>query len=48
VSVDGEVTDMPTPLHYRVRRGGLKVIRPMSVATEPGFVLVIEETPTRQ
>ena len=48
VSVDGEVTDMPTPLHYRVRRGGLKVIRPMSVATEPGFVPVTEETPTRQ
>jgi diacylglycerol kinase family enzyme len=28
VSIDGEVTDMPTPLHYRVRRGGLKVIIP--------------------
>lgn len=28
VSVDGEVTDLQTPLHYRVRRGGLKVIVP--------------------
>jgi diacylglycerol kinase family enzyme len=34
VSVDGEVTDMPTPLHYRVRRGGLKVIRPAALAPE--------------
>lgn len=28
VSIDGEVTDLRTPLHYRVRPGGLKVIRP--------------------
>jgi diacylglycerol kinase family enzyme len=28
VSIDGEVTDLRTPLHYRVRQGGLKVIRP--------------------
>ena len=28
VSIDGEVTDLRTPLHYRVRRGGLKVIMP--------------------
>ena len=28
VSIDGEVTDMKTPLRYRVRRGGLKVIVP--------------------
>ena len=29
VSIDGEVTDLPTPLRYRVRRGGLKVISPL-------------------
>jgi diacylglycerol kinase family enzyme len=34
VSVDGEVTDMATPLHYRVRHGGLKVIRPAALAPE--------------
>lgn len=28
VSIDGEVTDFSTPLNYRVRRGGLKVIIP--------------------
>lgn len=28
VSIDGEVVDMPTPLEYRVRRAGLKVIVP--------------------
>ncbi len=28
VTVDGEVTDFHTPLHYRLRRGGLKVIMP--------------------
>ena len=32
VSVDGEVVDMETPLRYRVRRGGLKVIVPGEVA----------------
>ena len=29
VSIDGEVTDLPTPLRYRVRRGGLKVVVPL-------------------
>ena len=28
VSIDGEVVEMETPLEYRVRRGGLKVIAP--------------------
>ena len=28
VSIDGEVTDLPTPLRYRVRRGGLRVLAP--------------------
>ena len=28
VSIDGEVVEMPTPLRYKVRRGGLKVIVP--------------------
>ena len=28
VSIDGEVTDMQTPLRYRVRRGGLQVLGP--------------------
>jgi diacylglycerol kinase family enzyme len=28
VSIDGEVTDLQTPLHYRVRPGGLRIIRP--------------------
>ena len=28
VSIDGEVTDLRTPLHYRVRKGGLKILRP--------------------
>jgi diacylglycerol kinase family enzyme len=28
VSIDGEVTDLRTPLDYRVRRAGLKVLRP--------------------
>ena len=28
VSIDGEVTDLRTPLNYRVRKSGLKVIRP--------------------
>jgi diacylglycerol kinase family enzyme len=28
VSIDGEVTDMRPPLHYKVREGGLRVIRP--------------------
>jgi diacylglycerol kinase family enzyme len=36
VSIDGEVTDLPTPLHYRVRRGGLKVIVPLPAAGQPG------------
>jgi len=30
VSIDGEVTDLPTPLQYRVRRGGLRVVEPLS------------------
>lgn len=34
VSVDGEVTDLRTPLHYRVRRGGLKIIRPAAASVE--------------
>jgi diacylglycerol kinase family enzyme len=29
VSIDGEVTDLPTPLAYRVRRGGLRVVEPV-------------------
>jgi diacylglycerol kinase family enzyme len=29
VSIDGEVTDLPTPLRYSVRRGGLKVVVPV-------------------
>ena len=33
VSIDGEVTDLRTPLNYRVRKGGLKVIRPAAAAT---------------
>ena len=28
VSIDGEVTDLPTPLHYRVRPAGLTVLVP--------------------
>ena len=36
VSVDGEVMDMPTPLRYRVRRGGLKVIVPEAGAEATG------------
>jgi diacylglycerol kinase family enzyme len=32
VSIDGEVTDLRTPLRYRVRRGGLKVIVPAAGA----------------
>jgi diacylglycerol kinase family enzyme len=32
VSIDGEVTDLRTPLNYRVRKGGLKVIRPAAAA----------------
>ena len=35
VSIDGEVTDLRTPLNYRVRRGGLKVIRPAAAAAAP-------------
>jgi diacylglycerol kinase family enzyme len=42
VSSDGEVTDMPTPLHYRVRRGGLKVIRPANV--EGAAPLAVQES----
>jgi diacylglycerol kinase family enzyme len=38
LSIDGEVTDVPTPLHYRVRRGGLKVIRPAATAAAPAAV----------
>ena len=34
VSVDGEVTDMQTPLRYRVRRGGLKTLVPAPAAAE--------------
>jgi len=34
VSVDGEVVDMKTPLRYRVRRGGLKVIAPQADAPD--------------
>ena len=30
VSIDGEVTDLPTPLRYRVSRGGLRVVVPVS------------------
>jgi diacylglycerol kinase family enzyme len=29
VSIDGEVTDLPTPLVYRVSRGGLRVVEPV-------------------
>ena len=32
VSIDGEVTDLRTPLRYRVRRGGLRVIVPAPAA----------------
>jgi diacylglycerol kinase family enzyme len=39
VSVDGEVTDLRTPLHYRVRRGGLKIVRPAAAATTSGPVV---------
>jgi diacylglycerol kinase family enzyme len=35
VSVDGEVTDLAMPLNYRVRRAGLKVIKPAPQAAEP-------------
>ena len=35
VSIDGEVTDLRTPLNYRVRRGGLKVIVPASGPLSP-------------
>ena len=30
VSIDGEVTDLPTPLRYRVRRAGLRVVAPVA------------------
>jgi len=30
VSIDGEVTDLATPLHYRVRRAALRVVTPQS------------------
>jgi len=30
VSIDGEVTDLATPLVYRVRRGGLRVVTPVA------------------
>jgi diacylglycerol kinase family enzyme len=36
VSIDGEVTDLRTPLHYRVRRGGLKVIVPARARATEG------------
>jgi diacylglycerol kinase family enzyme len=36
VSIDGEVVDMETPLRYRVRRGGLKVIVPEAAAPAGG------------
>jgi diacylglycerol kinase family enzyme len=36
VSIDGEVTDMQTPLRYRVRRGGLKILAPVSDAPTEG------------
>jgi len=29
VSIDGEVTDLPTPLVYQVRRGALRVVEPV-------------------
>jgi diacylglycerol kinase family enzyme len=29
VSIDGEVTDLPTPLLYRVRQAGLKIVMPL-------------------
>jgi diacylglycerol kinase family enzyme len=29
VSIDGEVTDLPTPLEYTVRRGSLRVVEPV-------------------
>jgi diacylglycerol kinase family enzyme len=28
VSIDGEVVDLETPLEYRVRKGGLRVVEP--------------------
>ena len=34
VSIDGEVADLRTPLRYRVRQGGLKVIVPAAAAAE--------------
>ena len=36
VSIDGEVIDLPTPLRYRVRRGGLKVITPLAASPRAG------------
>ncbi len=36
VSIDGEVTDLRTPLHYRVRKGGLKVIVPVERRADEG------------
>ncbi len=32
VSIDGEVTAMRTPLHYRIRRRGLRVVRPVAAS----------------
>jgi diacylglycerol kinase family enzyme len=44
VSIDGEVTDLRTPLNYRVRRGGLKVIRPAAAtATTPAEGVIAKE-----
>lgn len=36
VSIDGEVTDLTTPLTYRVRRGGLKVLMPGDLQSPEG------------
>jgi diacylglycerol kinase family enzyme len=35
VSLDGEVVDMPGPLHYRIRRGALRVLLPPPVVPDP-------------
>jgi diacylglycerol kinase family enzyme len=34
VSIDGEVTDLPTPLEYRVKKGGLRVVEPVGANDE--------------
>lgn len=42
VSIDGEVMDLSTPLHYRVRRGGLNVVMP---AASPGSAANADASP---